>query len=73
MRETIRNWRRQDDLDEGRRDAGLTSVERDELRRLRRENRQLRQEREILANIVGGCTRSCRDRNSTVQPLGATP
>ena len=64
--QTIRNWLRQADLDDGRRDDGLTSVERDELRRLRRENRQLRLEREILANIVGGCTRSCRDRNSTI-------
>ena len=50
--QTIRNWLRQADLDEGRRDDGLTSVERDELRRLRRENRQLRQEREILAKAT---------------------
>ena len=63
---TIRNWLRQADLDEGLRDDGLTSVERDELRRLRRENRRLRLEREILANIVGGYTRSCGDRNSTI-------
>ena len=50
--QTIRNWLRQADLDEGRRDDGLTSVERDELRRLRRENRQLRLEREILAKAT---------------------
>lgn len=44
----IRNWVRQADLDEGRRNDGLTTDEREELRRLKRENRQLRQEREIL-------------------------
>jgi len=46
--QTIRNWVKQADLDEGRREDGLTTVEREELRRLRRENRQLRLEREIL-------------------------
>ena len=43
----IRNWVRQADRDEGRREDGLTSSELEELRRLRRENRQLREEREI--------------------------
>jgi transposase len=47
-RQTIANWLRQADLDDGRRDDGLTTVERDELRRLRREVRDLREEREIL-------------------------
>jgi len=46
--QTIRTWVKQADLDEGRRSDGLTTVERDELRRLRRENRALRMEREIL-------------------------
>ena len=46
--QTIRNWVRRADLDEGRRDNGLTSDERDELRRLLRQNRQLRLEREII-------------------------
>lgn len=46
--QTIRNWVAQADRDEGLRADGLTSAEREELRRLRRENRQLREEREIL-------------------------
>ena len=44
----IRNWVRQADLDEGRRNDGLTSDERDELSRLKREVRRLRLERDIL-------------------------
>jgi transposase len=46
--QTIRNWMQQADLDEGRRSDGLTREERQELVRLRRENRVLREEREIL-------------------------
>ncbi len=46
--QTIHNWVRQTDIDAGVRSDGLTSLEREELRRLRRENKQLRIEREIL-------------------------
>lgn len=45
--ETIRRWASQIDVDEGRR-QGVTSEEREELRRLRRENARLREEGEIL-------------------------
>ncbi len=41
--ESIRNWVKQADRDEGRRSDGLTTVEREEIRRLRRENRRLRE------------------------------
>ena len=46
--QSISNWVAQADRDEGKRQGGLTSAERQELRRLRKANRQLRLEREIL-------------------------
>ena len=46
--QTIRNWVSQADLDNGKRTDGLTSAEREEVVRLRREVRTLREEREIL-------------------------
>jgi transposase len=51
--QAIGNWVRQFDRDEGRRSDGLTSDEREELNRLRRENRVLREEKEILKNGSG--------------------
>jgi transposase len=45
--QTLRNWVAQDDVDAGRK-SGLTSDERARMRELERENRKLREEREIL-------------------------
>ena len=48
----IRNWIKQDERDHGKRQDGWTSEERAELVRLRRENKQLKLEREILAKAA---------------------
>ncbi len=50
--QTICNWAAQADRDEGRRGDGLSSIEREELRRVKRELRQVREEREILAKAA---------------------
>ena len=46
--QTIRNWVRQADLDEGLRSDGLTTEARREMQELKRENKRLRMERDIL-------------------------
>jgi transposase len=48
----IREWAKQAKLDEGQRNDGLTTGERDELNRLPCENRVLREEREILSKAA---------------------
>jgi transposase len=50
--EAIRNWVKQADRDAGRRPDGLSTAERDEFAWLRREVRQLRQERDIWAKAA---------------------
>lgn len=45
--QTLHNWVRQAERDQGLRD-GLTTTEREELKQLRRENRELQQANEIL-------------------------
>ena len=46
--QAIRNWVAQADRDRGARSDGLTTAEREELRRLRRENKLLKVEKDIL-------------------------
>ena len=62
--QSISNWVAQADRDEGKRKDGLTSIEREELGRLRKENRQLKLEREILSKAAAWfLRRQCRIRS----------
>ena len=49
---TIALWVRQAKRDTGKGDGGLTTPEREELSRLRRENKKLKEEREILSKAA---------------------
>lgn len=50
--QSIRNWVLQSELDDGTRSDGLTTDERAELTKLRRENARLQEEREILSKAA---------------------
>ena len=63
--QAIRTWVAQAGRDAGERSDGLRTEERDELRRLRRENRRLREEREILAKATAWFAREARPGRST--------
>jgi transposase len=63
---SISLWVRQDERDAGKGDGGLTSTEREELSRLRRENRKLKEEREILSKAAAWfATESGTSKRST--------
>ena len=66
--QTIRNWVAQADRDDGRRNDGLTNVERDELKRLRREIKQLKLEREILSKAAAWFARE----TNAISPKGSS-
>jgi transposase len=59
--QTLRNWRRRAQVDDGERE-GLTSGQLEELRRLRRENRVLQMEREVLRKAAAFFARESEGR-----------
>jgi transposase len=65
--QAIRNWVAQADRDAGKRSDGLTSPEREELLRLRREVKQLQQERDILSRATAWFAREA----NTIPPKGS--
>ena len=58
--QSIRTWVARADADEGTRRDVATTDEREELRRLRKENRQLRLEREILSKAAAWFARETK-------------
>jgi transposase len=65
--QSIRNWVAQAARNAGRGDGGVTTGEREELNRLRRENRQLRLEREILSKAAAWFARE----TNAIPPKGS--
>ena len=60
--QSLRNWVRQEQLDRQERDDGLTSVEREELRQLRKRVKRLEAERDILKRATALFARETETR-----------
>lgn len=60
--QSLRNWVRQEQLDQHERDDGLTTSEREELRELRRKVRRLEQERDLLKRAAAFFARETETR-----------
>ena len=71
--QTIRNWVAQTGRDDGSRDDGLKTDERDEINRLRRENRQLKVERDILSKAAAWFARdrAPKEIDDVIPPKGS--
>ena len=65
--QSIRNWLAQSARDTARDDGGLRTAERKELSRLRRDNRELRLEREILSTAAAWFARE----TNAIPPKGS--
>ena len=65
--QSIRSWVRQADREAGTRSDGMTRGDREELRRLRRENKALLEEREILKKAAAWFARE----TDAVPPKGS--
>ncbi|MES3630495.1 MAG: transposase [Longimonas sp.] len=59
--QTIRNWMKQADRDDGKTADRLSTDEREELRELRKKLRQIKQERDILAKATAWFARETED------------
>jgi len=60
--QSLRSWVKQDQIERRERDDGLTVAEREELRRLRRENKRLEQERDLLKRAAAFFARETETR-----------
>ena len=60
--QSLRNWVKREQIERRERDDGLTLAEREELRRLRRENKRLEQERDLLKRAAAFFARETETR-----------
>ena len=66
--ETLRRWVRQSETDQGKR-SGTTSTDRDRLKELERENRELKQENEILRKAAAFFAQAECGRQPSLRPV----